>query len=268
MEVLLLGTGAADGVPNPFCRCATCTDHRERGELRTPTSVLVDGRLLIDPGPEAPRQATRLGRDLVDLEAILVGHAHDDHLDPAVLLHRAWVTDAPLRLAGPAPVVASARPWLEPDQQAVEFTTVTAGDVIELAGYRVTALPAHHEAFGEALCYLVEGPDATLLYATDTGLLPEAAWTLLAGRRADLVLLEETFGPRTDKGERHLHLATFTATVARLRAIGVVAGGTRVVAVHLAHDNPPLARLAVELARCGAEVLPDGTLLTLPTPGP
>ena len=42
MEVLLLGTGAADGIPNVFCDCRTCTDYRDRGELRTPTSVLID----------------------------------------------------------------------------------------------------------------------------------------------------------------------------------------------------------------------------------
>lgn len=267
MEVLLLGTGAADGIPNPFCRCPTCTDHRVRGELRTPTSVLVDGRLLLDPGPEAPRQVSRLGRDLVGLEAILVGHAHDDHLDPAVLLHRSWVTDAPLRLAGPAPVVAWARQWLEPEQAEVGFTTLTAGDTVDLAGYRVTALPAHHEAFGEALCYLVEGADAVLLYATDTGLLPEPAWELLRGRRADLVLLEETFGARSDKGERHLHLATFAATTERLRAAGVVDAASRVVAVHLAHDNPPAAELAAALARCGAEALPDGSVIDVRSPG-
>lgn len=260
---MLLGTGAADGVPNPFCRCRTCTDHRARGEVRTPTSVLVDSRLLIDPGPEAPRQASRLGRDLVDLSAMLVGHAHDDHLDPAVLLHRAWVTDAPLEVAGPAPVIESVKHWLEPDQTAVRLATVTAGDVFDLAGYRVTALPANHDAFGEALCYLIEGEEGTLLYATDTGLLPERAWELLAGRRADLVLLEETFGPRADKGDRHLHLATFAATAERLRASGVVDEASRVVAVHLAHDNPPVNELAVELARCSAEVLPDGTVITI-----
>ncbi len=263
MEVLLLGTGAADGIPNPFCRCATCADYRERGELRTPTSVLVDGRLLIDPGPEAPRQATRFGRDLAGLDAILVGHAHDDHLDPAVLLHRSWVTEAPLQVAGPAPVVGLVRPWLAPDQTAVTLRTVTAGDRFELAGYRVTALPAHHEAFGEALCYLVESGGATLLYATDTGLLPEAAWELLQGRRADLVLLEETFGTCATKGDHHLNLATFATTVDRLRAVGVADDASRVVAIHLAHDNPPTARLTAELARCGAEVLPDGATLTI-----
>jgi len=43
----------------------------------------------------------------------------------------------------------------------------------------------------------------------------------------------------------------------------VVTEDTRVVAVHLAHDNPPLAQLGAELAEFGAEVLPDGTVITL-----
>ena len=263
MEVLLLGTGAADGIPNPFCRCDTCTDHRERGELRTPTSVLIDGRLLIDPGPESPRQVSRYGRDLTGLVAVLAGHAHSDHLDPAILMHRSWVTDAPLEVVGPEPVVAWSRQWLDGDQTAIRFRSVTAGERVDVAGYRVSVLAANHEAFGEACCYLIEDDTASVLYATDTGLLPGSTLAALSGRHADLVLLEETFGPRTDKGDHHLHLATFTGTVASLRAIGVVDEGTRVVAVHLAHDNPPLAQLGAELAEFGAEVLADGTVIRL-----
>lgn len=263
MEVLLLGTGAADGIPNPFCRCPTCTDHRERGELRTPTSVLIDGRLLIDPGPEAPRQVSRFGRDLTGLAAVLAGHAHSDHLDPALLMHRSWVTQEPLDLVGPEPVVAWSRQWLDGDQTAISFRSVTAGDTVEIAGYRVSVLAANHEAFGEACCYVIEDHTASVLYATDTGLLPASTLGALAGRPVDLVLLEETFGPRTDKGDRHLHLATFAATIARLRELGTITGRTRVVAVHLGHDNPPLARLRAELAELGAEVLPDGTVIRL-----
>jgi adenosylcobinamide kinase/adenosylcobinamide-phosphate guanylyltransferase len=263
VEVLLLGTGAADGIPNPFCRCDTCADHRDRGELRTPTSVLIDDRLLIDPGPESPRQVSRYGRDLTGLLAILAGHAHSDHLDPAILMHRSWVTQSPLEVVGPEPVVAWSRQWLDGDQSAISFRSVTAGDTVDVAGYRVTVLAANHEAFGEACCYLIEDDSASVLYATDTGLLPESTLAALAGRRADLVLLEETFGPNTDKGGRHLHLATFAETVARLRGLGVVDEGTRVVAVHLAHDNSPLAQLGAELADVGAEVLADGTLITL-----
>ena len=266
MEVLLLGTGAADGIPNPFCRCESCTDHRERGELRTPTSVLIDGRLLIDPGPEAPRQVSRYGRDLTGLEAVLAGHAHSDHLDPALLMHRSWVTQEPLQVVGPAAVVAECRQWLDADQTAIGFTTVTAGETVEVAGYRASVLAANHEAFGEACCYLIDDGTSTVLYATDTGLLPETTLAALAAKRVDLVLLEETFGLRTDKGDRHLHLATFAVTLERLRAIGTIDGGTRVVAVHLAHDNPPLAQLTAELAALGAEVLPDGAVITLGGP--
>lgn len=262
MEVLLLGTGAADGIPNAFCRCPTCSDHRARRELRTPTSVLVDGRLLIDPGPEAPRQVSRYGRDLVGLEAMLAGHAHSDHLDPALLMHRGWVAQTPLDVVGPEPVVAWSRQWLE-EPHPIRFTTVTAGDEIEVAGYRVTVLAANHEAFGEAVCYLVEDAAASLLYLSDTGLLPQSTLSQLAGRRADLVLLEETFGPRADKGDRHLNLATFAETVAQLRELGVIDAGSRVVAVHLGHDNPPLAELRDILGRCGAEVLPDGACIEL-----
>ena len=262
MEVLLLGTGAADGIPNPFCRCPTCSDHRARGELRTPTSVLVDGQLLIDPGPEAPRQVSRYGRDLVGLEAVLAGHAHSDHLDPALLMHRGWVTQTPLHVVGPEPVVAWSRQWLD-GPHPISFTTVTAGDELEVAGYQVTVLAANHEAFGEAVCYRIEDATASLLYLSDTGLLPQTTLDRLAGRRADLVLLEETFGPRVDKGDRHLNLDSFTETVNQLRELGVVDARSRVVAVHLGHDNPPLAELREALDRCGAEVLPDGICLQL-----
>lgn len=263
MEVLLLGTGAADGIPNVFCRCRTCNDYRERGELRTPTSVLVDGRLLIDPGPEATRQVSRYGRDLSGLAAILAGHAHDDHLDPSLLMHRGWVTSSPLEVAGPEPVIAITSKWLDPDQEAVRLRVLTAGDEVELAGYRVLAIAANHYAFGEALCYWISDASSALLYLTDTGPLSASALDALAGRRADLVLLEETFGDITDRTDHHHHLLSFAQTVTSLRERAVVDDATQVLAIHLGHDNPPLAELRDQLARCGARALPDGTVLTV-----
>ena len=86
-------------------------------------------------------------------------------------------------------------------------------------------------------------------------------WLGLGGKRAGRGGCRRQ--DETTKGARHLHLATFAATVERFRAEGVVDERSRVVAVHLAHDNPPLDDLAAELARCGAEVLADGTLITL-----
>lgn len=261
MKVQLLGTGASDGIPNVFCSCECCADYRLRFEVRTPTSALIDGTLLIDPGPEAPRQVSRLGGDLIGLEAILAGHAHHDHLDPSLLMHRSWVSTTPLLFAGPQPTVDAAKAWIDPDQTTVTFQVLTAGDEIQLGRHRVEALAANHNAMGEALLYLVSDASSTLLYATDTGPLPASTKEKLAGRQVDLVLLEETFGHLEGKGDQHLNLRTFAETLRDLRQLGALTDKTRVVAIHLGHDNPPLAELQIALRSCGAEALPDGSII-------
>ena len=53
MHVRLLGTGAADGWPNPWCSCESCADARARGESRRQTSVLLDGGVLLEEDPDA-----------------------------------------------------------------------------------------------------------------------------------------------------------------------------------------------------------------------
>lgn len=262
MRIVLLGTGSADGLPNPWCDCPTCADQLARGR-RSPTSALVDGRLLLDAGPEAPGQAARLGHTLAGVLAVAIGHAHHDHCEPSFTLYRSWVASQPLAVIGPAPVMAALRPWLRETGGDLELRQVTAGDVVEVAGYRLTALAANHSAFGEALLYLVDDGRRRLLYATDTGLLPRATLAALAGARLDAVLLEETFGSHADLTAEHLHLATFAETVAALRAVGAVTDETELVAVHLSHLNPPLPELEAELARCGARVHPDGAVLEL-----
>lgn len=256
---MLLGTGSADGWPSPFCRCDSCSTLRERGELRTPTSVLVDERIWIDPGPEAARQALRAGVDLVEVDTVLVSHAHSDHLHPAFLLHRGWVSDRPLTVLGPAPAIARCRDWLAPGQTAVRLIEVTAGDRVDAAGRRIAVVPAAHEALGEAVLYRIDA-DASLLYACDTGPWAPGALEAIGSRRLDLVLLEQTFGGRLDlAGEHHLGLETFADSIEALRSAGVVDAATQVVAVHLSHHNDP--DVEQSLAALGAAVGHDGDRL-------
>lgn len=263
VEVLLLGTGASDGIPNAWCTCPTCAEARATGAIRSNNAALVDDRLLLDCGPEAPRQAQRAGRDLSGVRTVLVTHAHDDHLDPSFLMHRSWVSEQPLQVIGPAPAIARCVEWLAPEQRAVTLTTVTAGDVFTVDGYRVAVLPATHEAFGEAVLYAVERGGRRLLYATDTGPWKPHALELLAGRRLDLVLLEQTFGDAVPPGDGHHTFATFATAVDDLRAIGAVDAGSRVIGIHLGHDNPPHPELVRRFAELGAEVHPDLTPLRL-----
>jgi adenosylcobinamide kinase / adenosylcobinamide-phosphate guanylyltransferase len=266
MQVRLLGTGSADGWPNAFCRCASCESARADGMVRAQTSVLVDDVLLLDCGPETPRQAERAGRALGDLAAVLVTHAHPDHCDPSFLLYRGWVDERPLQVLGPRGVVDRCSEWLVPGS-GVELTPLSPGEVVDVAGYRVGALPARHEAPGGALLYDVTAPDGDrLLYATDTAVFGvgdlEAEGLGPVGDPAyTMVLLDETFGDLATHGTDHLDLETFPRVLADLRAAGAVDERTDVVAVHLSHHNPPGTELTRRLEAYGARVVPDGTLL-------
>ena len=265
MDLHLLGTGSADGWPNPFCTCASCSGERAEDRLRGQTSVLVDGRLLLDCGPETPRAAERLGADLSGLRHVLITHQHPDHCSPAFLLFRSWARDGPLDVVGPPEVVEACRMWVAPDSP-VRFRPVSAGDTLRLGRYDVRVLAARHGEPGTAVLYDVSTPSGRLLYATDTGPLPEETVEALRGAAFDVVLMEETFGDLAAHHTDHLHLATFADQVRRLREVGALTHGTDLVAVHLSHHNPPTPELSRRLAAWGARVVDDGTRLTTRAP--
>jgi adenosylcobinamide kinase / adenosylcobinamide-phosphate guanylyltransferase len=263
VEVTLLGTGAADGWPNAFCGCPSCAEARDTGEIRSQSSALVDDVLLLDCGPETLRQAVRAGRSLARVSSILVTHAHPDHFDPAVLLYRSWVTDTPLEVVGPAPVIDACEHWIAPGDDRITLTAVKAGQQLQVGAHRVTVLPARHAHPGAAVLYAVERGGRRLLYATDTGPLDLRDLEPLSGQPCDLVLLEETFGDRPVPAADHLNLRSFADTVELLRQAGAVTGSTDVVAINLGHHNPPLPELTERLGTVPARVVSDGTTLVL-----
>ena len=112
----------------------------------------------------------------------------------------------------------------------------------------------------DAVLYDVTAPDGSrLLYATDTGPLPDTTVAALAGSAFDLVLVEETFGAYLDHGTGHLDLASLPGELRRLREVGAVNDATDVVAVHLSHHNPPGPELARVLAPWGVRTVDDLT---------
>lgn len=279
MHLRLLGTGSADGWPNAFCHCVSCEAQRAAGVLRGQTSALlrIDGNaVLLDPGPEVLAAATRCGESLADVRVVLVTHAHADHFGPQLLLFRSWVSDEPLDVVGPATVVDEARRWVAPDS-SVRFHAVGSGDVLELGTGRpeeerlhVQVLPAAHEvmARGDAVLYDIRGADgARVLWACDTGPWEQSWFETVRDAAYDAVLVEETFGDRTDLGSGHLHLGTLGPLLERLRAVGAVTTSTEVVAVHLSHHNPPEDELVRRLADLGARPGVDGERWDRTAPG-
>jgi len=80
MEILFLGTGTSNGVPQLCCDCEVCTSADPR-DNRLRSSVLVtenDKNILIDCGPDFRQQM--LTHHINSLSAILLSHEHYDHV--------------------------------------------------------------------------------------------------------------------------------------------------------------------------------------------
>ncbi|WP_426560988.1 bifunctional adenosylcobinamide kinase/adenosylcobinamide-phosphate guanylyltransferase [Angustibacter sp. McL0619] len=265
MRVRLLGTGSADGWPNAFCECASCLAALHSQQFRGPTSALVDGRILLDCGPETPRAALRHEGGLQHVTHILITHDHPDHSAPMALLSRAWAgRTEPLTVVGPQSVIASWCLWTSPEDP-VRWQAVLPGDVLDAGGYTVRVLAAAHGQ-EEAVVYDVCGPGGErMLYATDTGPLPEQTIAATTDAEYDLVLLEATFGdrrgPQAPSGTDHLDLSTFADQMVRLRGARALTRASRIAAVHLSHHSPP--DLRPRLGAWGVQVVDDGHAFAL-----
>jgi adenosylcobinamide kinase/adenosylcobinamide-phosphate guanylyltransferase len=267
MELLMLGTGAADGWPNPFCECTSCTAALASGTVRGHTAALLDNRILLDCGPEVPRAASRSGRTLAAVEHILLTHSHPDHLGPMALLFRSWAgRTEPLQILGPPDALDLCRDWVGP-HDPVTFTPLAAGQSITLGPYDVRTLEATHEV--PTLLYDITDQAGTrIFWATDTGPLAPSTIAELANASFDALFLEETFGFKTDHDTGHHDLPSFARTVAALREVGAVTDRTDIVAVHLGHHNPLEHELSAELHQSGARTVLDGAALHIGSPAP
>ena len=246
MQVRVLGSGAADGWPNPWCACSSCDAAREQGLLRGQTSVLVDGRVLIDIGADGLRAAARQGVSLNPVELVLITHAHPDHHHAMAWQWRSWAK-------GTGPLVVLAPESVLKDVEGIE---AVPGDRHELCGYAIRVVKAEHT--DDAVLYDVTAPDGDrLLYATDTGVLPEQTVEALRDRAFDIVLLE-CAGTAIPS---HLTLHEWPGEVERLRRVGAITEATQVLAIHLGHGNPAPDELDRRLAQQGARAARDGEVL-------
>jgi phosphoribosyl 1,2-cyclic phosphate phosphodiesterase len=279
MELTFLGTGAATACPLPFCRCETCRAAREGGgrDVRSRASLLIDGDLLIDLGPDAVASAARLGRDLTNVRWWLQTHAHSDHFDAGHLVTRLAEYAArevrPVTLIASRPCMArmSERMALEEagatlmdvawrDRLRLRAIEVSHADTVVAGPYRVTAIESLHDPSVGSLIYAVERGGAAFLYAVDSVELTEDAWALLRARdmRFHAVAIDHTYGSGVGGGG-HLGAEGVARTIERLKAERLLAPGAVVYATHISHEgNPPHAELERYAARRGYRAAWDG----------
>lgn len=192
MDVTLLGSGDAVGVPAPLCDCEYCLESAERRRpglvVETPAATVV-----LDAPPELRTQLHDAGA--TDVDAVFVTHHHYDHVGGLNDLgHAGMGFDAHVGVTGgyldPDEFDADERP---PDPEFAVYLTETArehaaearghvlkhldvrplahGEAVPVGDLRVEPFPVEHDrpAF-DTLGFAVHGPGddpVTVVYAPD-----------------------------------------------------------------------------------------------------
>jgi phosphoribosyl 1,2-cyclic phosphate phosphodiesterase len=250
MRLHFLGTGTSFGIPVIGCGCETCNSLDPR-DKRTRHGALLerDGRrLLIDTPPELRLQLLRAG--VADVDAVWFTHQHADHTNGLDDLRVFSMRNGlPLTVYGSRVTIdylaAKFEYVFDQLMRPIEGTTKPEGKLavlqayeeVEIAGFRMTALPLPHgplETFGFRV--------GDLGYVTDAKLIPERGREILAGVKV-LVLNALWFGM-----EHPTHFNVEEAV-----AVALDIGAERTYLTHISH----LASHAELLERLPPGIMPS-----------
>lgn len=253
-RVTVLGSGTSHGVPMIGCTCAVClsSDPRDR---RTRASIYVDvaggPKILVDTSTDLRHQA--LTHRLPRVDAILFTHSHADHIMGLDDSRRfSQMQKGPIACYADAHTVDSLRksfyyvfdPRTDQGGGLPQIELHTIERAFSVGGVAIQPIPLMHGRrpilgfrFGD------------FAYLTDTNLVPEPAFPLLAGVKT-LILDALRHRPHPT----HFTVAEALSVVERLRP-------QQTYFTHICHDLPHAATNAALPA--GVELAYDGLSFTI-----
>lgn len=249
MKFRFIGTGASEGYPATFCACSTCRVAKKLGgkNFRRRSCAVINDQILLDFGPDLYTANFTELVDLPSVTSIVFTHSHPDHLyerELVNLLQPMAVDNENLLITiyGNETVIRNIKACLtgemkrQLDQLSEVMTLVTIkpfeqffiGDIV------FTALPAYHAVPDEeAFIYRIQSREKSLLYGTDTGLLPAETCSYLSQNPMDLYIFDATSGPTPCPYPEHMGFPEIAQTLA---AIGVQGRrGITVYGTHFVH---------------------------------
>ena len=278
MRFHALGTAQDGGLPHIGCRCRTCDDAR-RGAIpqRMAASAAVTdssagNAWLFDASPDLPRQLHAVqealghrGRSGIPLTGVLISHIHMGHYWGLGHLGREGMMPRGLPVLAPpgaARFLSENRPFRDMVQWgAIDVRSALPGVTIDLAEHlSVTphAVP-HRDEFSDTVCWLIEGPSSTVLYAPDMDHLEDRLVDAVG--EADMACVDGTFFYADEIPGASGTVPHPPVETSMVRLAGAVGSGTRVAFTHLNHTNPlcdPRSREFERTVSAGFGVLLDG----------
>ena len=266
MTIKFLGTAAAEGVPAYFCQCDVCTTAKKlKGRnYRTRSQALVNDDLLIDFPPDTYMHILQNDIDMDRIKNIVITHSHEDHLFPPDIGYRrkgfcAKSEKGQLNVYSNREVFDTIARYVKEIKAEEGFYEAVSTHVLQpfqsyqIGGYTIYPLLADHKP--DEICYIYIIQDQAgkaLLYAHDTGYLPEQSWAFLQEQKFvfDLVSLDCTFG-WLECSRGHMGMKCCQEVKDRMLKNGSATERTVFVANHFSHnglrgDSAALETLAQE----------------------
>ena len=241
MNIRLLGTGAADGIPGFFGNDMVSRYARENGgkDIRSRSAAIVDGVLKIDLPPDTIMQLQRDGLDGLDWSALIFTHSDDDHIAVDEIQYALF----PFTDLDHLPYTIYANPHVAAEircrypEWPLELFETHSFESFQHGIYQITPIKATHIEGEDCHNLLVEKDGKVLLYATDTGIWPKETFHFLRSCKIDLLVIECSYGFEQSSYKGHLNIAGVVSVVEQLRADGALGSHSRVVTTHHSHQG-------------------------------
>lgn len=241
MEIQLLGTGAAEGIPAFLW--STEVDHHavEFGgkDVRMRSAAILDNHIKIDLGPDTLAQMHKFKLNLRDWSGLVFTHSHDDHFSPAEIQYGLYPFNEEefigYPIYGNAHIVDTIA-HMYPDWP-LELCVTRSFESFMHAGYRITPIHANHMLEEDAHNLIFEKDGITFLYGTDTGLPLAETWEFLQSVRLDGLVIECTEGFVRSDYFGHLDIEDCKTVVERMRTEGILKPGATVTTTHHSHQG-------------------------------
>lgn len=285
MYFQFLGTSAGEQFPAFWCSCPTCSKARSLGgkNIRSNSCAFLSPDCMLDFGAEVFQQARKFDVPILDAQYLFVTHAHADHFYKQNLLWR-WMkpdqkmppdkknTYGPrfsdlkmLHVYGSADVYNALKPHLgENGEERYRMTLheVQYGVEGQAGDIHYLPLEANHKGHEcQAVNYILQRNNRTILYALDTGWFFDHTYELIKQFRYDLVIIEGTFGYGIDSAV-HFNLDKLERALSMFQRDGLLKDSAQFCTSHIGphfapiHDEyaPVLAEKGITLAFDGMKV--------------
>lgn len=227
---IFYGTGAAEGVPSPFCDCPMCNYAREHGgkDVRKRSCFRLGRNIMIDMGPDIFTQALQYG-SMCDIEHVLITHTHDDHFDFTALGLMSMATHLRttpvhfyfseegyrfIELLRDSEIAFGGTLRGMEEKGIYAFHKLKYFETYSIGEYEVTPIRGNHGgnmAKERSANYVLKAKDGTkMLYGMDTGLYEEETLDFMKNQNLDIWISECTFGNLKLQEEWNTHLCADT----------------------------------------------------------